>query len=170
MIEQTERCGRSDSQARRDDQRCAAESAGGATRAGREIENAAGRELAHFPEGIRASVAHKTGEYDARRLRSQREVIRDVMLSAAECDTWLTLGELRALTRYGEASISAQLRHLRKAEYGGYEVIKRHRDGAAPERRMADARGECVWEYRLRRGADGDAARAQGAVALDAVA
>ena len=91
-------------------------------------------DLSRIPEGVRASVAYKPGEYDARRLRSQREIIRDVMLSAAECETWLTLGELRALTRYGEASISAQLRHLRKSENGGYDVVKRHRDGACPER------------------------------------
>jgi hypothetical protein len=166
MSKATESCGRNESQATRGVQTCAAESASGG-RAAREVEAGAGGELAHFPEGVRASVVHKVGEYDARRLRSQREVIRDVMLSAAECETWLTLGELRALTRYGEASISAQLRHLRKAEYGGYEVSKRHRDGAAPERKSADARGECVWEYRLRRGTDGDAA---GVVALDAVA
>src|SRR5689334_15922840 len=89
-------------------------------------------DLAKFPEGVRASLTSRKGEYDARRLRSQREVIRDVMLSAADCETWMTLGELRALTRYGEASISAQLRHLRKAENGGYGVIKRHREGASP--------------------------------------
>src|SRR6202167_1507136 len=105
----------------------------------------------HLPEGIRAMVAVKHGEYDARRLRSQREVIRDVMLAAANCDTWLTLGELRALTRYGEASISAQLRHLRKTENSGYDVAKRHREGAAPAHPGADGRGEGVWEYRVAR-------------------
>jgi len=127
------------------------------------------REVAQFPDGVRASVMHKCGEYDARRLRSQREVIRDVMLSAAECDTWLTLGELRALTRYGEASISAQLRHLRKAENGGYELVKRHREAMADGRAAANARGERTWEYRVSRGVDGEAAR--GVVAqLDAVA
>ena len=109
-------------------------------------------ELAQIPEGVRASVAMMGGEYDARRLRSQREIIRDVMISAADCETWLTLGELRALTRYGEASISAQLRHLRKTENGGYEIVKRHREGACPERRGTDGRGECVWEYRISRG------------------
>ncbi len=119
---------------------------------------AAAAELARIPEGVRACVAPTPGVYDARRLRSQREIIRDVMLSAADCDTWLTLGELRALTRYGEASISAQLRHLRKAECGGYEVVKRHREGASPERPGTDGRGECVWEYRLRRGNGGRAA------------
>jgi hypothetical protein len=105
---------------------------------------------------VRASVASRAGEYDARRLRSQREIIRDVMLSAAGCETWLTLGELRALTRYGEASISAQLRHLRKSENGGYEVVKRHREGVSPERPGADGRGECVWEYRITRGLGGE--------------
>jgi hypothetical protein len=113
---------------------------------------AAAAELARIPAGVRASVAVRTGEYDARRLRSQREIIRDVMLSAADCETWLTLGELRALTRYGEASISAQLRHLRKTENGGYDVEKRHREGVSPERPGTDGRGECVWEYRITRG------------------
>jgi len=112
-------------------------------------------ELMRIPEGVRASVASKPGEYDARRLRSQREIIRDVMISAAECETWLTLGELRTLTRYGEASISAQLRHLRKTENGGYDVVKRHRDGASPERPGTDGRGECVWEYRIKGGMRG---------------
>jgi len=118
---------------------------------GREIgASEAAADLARIPEGVRASAASKQGEYDARRLRSQREIIRDVMVSAADCETWLTLGELRALTRYGEASISAQLRHLRKSENGGYEVVKRHREGGRPGGRpCADGRGECVWEYRL---------------------
>ena len=111
----------------------------------------AAADLARIPEGVRASVASKADEYDARRLRSQREIIRDVMLSAADCETWLTLAELRALTRYGEASISAQLRHLRKTENGGYDVIKRHRDAATPARPGTDGRGECVWEYRITR-------------------
>ena len=115
--------------------------------------NAAGRtSLPAIPDRVRASASHQPGEYDARRLRSQREIIRDVMLSAADCETWLTLGELRALTHYGEASISAQLRHLRKPENGGYEVVKRHREGASPERPGTDGRGECLWEYRLERG------------------
>jgi len=110
-------------------------------------------ELARIPEGVRASLASTPGEYDARRLRSQREIIRDVMVSAADCETWLTLGELRALTRYGEASISAQLRHLRKSEYGGYDLVKRHREGGrCGGRAGADGRGECLWEYRLARG------------------
>lgn len=75
------------------------------------------------------------------------QVIRDVMLSADECDTWLTLREIAALTHYGEASISAQLRHLRKTRFGGHRVEKRQRVSPGPgEKRRAQ-----VWEYRLRR-------------------
>ena len=77
--------------------------------------------------------------HDEARLRTQHEVIRDVMLSAAEIGTWLTLRELAGITRYGEASISAQLRHLRKPTFGGYAVEKRRRGEPS-----------CgVWEYRL---------------------
>jgi hypothetical protein len=104
-----------------------------------------------LPDHLRAAAVAKHGEYDARRLRSQREVIRDVMLAAADCDTWLTLSELRALTRYGEASISAQLRHLRKLENGGYDVSKQRRGDAVGAGASADGRGECVWEYRILR-------------------
>jgi hypothetical protein len=80
--------------------------------------------------------------------RTQRGVLCDVMLSARECDTWLTLDELAKLTHYPQASISAQLRHLRKPEYGGYAVEKR------PRTTDAILRGEdfgTVWEYQLRR-------------------
>jgi hypothetical protein len=118
--------------------------------------------ISQLPAVVRNSVATKPGEYDARRLRSQREVIRDVMLAAAQCDTWLTLGELRALTRYGEASISAQLRHLRRLENGGYQVAKRHREGAAPTHPATDGRGECVWEYHVERVMEGG----QGATSI----
>jgi hypothetical protein len=130
----------------------------------------AAADLARIPEGVRATVSSKPGEYDARRLRSQREIIRDVMISAADCETWLTLGELRALTRYGEASISAQLRHLRKTENGGYDVIKRHREGVTPERPGTDGRGECVWEYRITRGMFGIETGRTSSSGLDAVA
>src|ERR1700756_2852035 len=64
------------------------------------------------------------------RLRPQREVLRDVMLSANECGAWLTLAELSAMTRYPAASISAQLRHLKKPRFGNYELEKRMRDAA----------------------------------------
>ena len=104
-----------------------------------------------LPAAVQASAAANPGEYDGRRLRSQRDVIRDVMLAAADCATWLTLAELRALTRFGEASISAQLRHLRKPEHGAYEVVKRHRDEGLPDHPALDRRGDCLWEYRIAR-------------------
>lgn len=80
------------------------------------------------------------------RPRTQREVLRDVMLSANECDAWLTLDELAAMTRYPAASISAQLRHLKKPQFGNYEVEKQLRTAA----HLEDGQG-AVWEYRLTR-------------------
>ncbi len=82
------------------------------------------------------------------RRRRQRDVLCDVMLSARQCATWLTLDELAKLTHYPPASISAQLRHLRKSENGGFVVDKR------PRKLAAVLRGEdfgTVWEYQLRR-------------------
>ena len=81
------------------------------------------------------------------RAQTQIEVIRDVMLSAAECARsaegagggWLTLGEISELTAYSEASVSAQLRNLRKPKFGGYVVEKRRRR----------CRGAGQWEYRM---------------------
>lgn len=80
------------------------------------------------------------------RSRTQREVLRDVMLSANECDAWLTLDELAAMTRYPAASISAQLRHLKKPQFGNYDVEKQLRTAA----HLEDGQG-AVWEYRLTR-------------------
>lgn len=80
--------------------------------------------------------------------RRQRDVLCDVMLSASQCDTWLTLDEIARLTHYPQASISAQLRHLRKKEFGGYEVAKRQR---ASGRLLRGEDFGTVWEYRLQR-------------------
>jgi hypothetical protein len=90
----------------------------------------------------------KTRKGSARRtlLRTQREVLRDVMLSAGECDAWLTLHELARLTQYGEASISAQLRHLRKPLYGGFVLEKRQRESSV----LRGTESGTVWEYQLR--------------------
>jgi hypothetical protein len=65
---------------------------------------------------------------------TQRDVLRDVR-------------ELSRLTRYGETSISAQLRHLRKARCGGYVLEKRVRK---PEV-VGNEEHFVVWEYRLTR-------------------
>jgi hypothetical protein len=86
---------------------------------------------------------------DRRLVRRQRDVLCEVMLSAGECETWLTLVQLSRITHYAEASISAQLRHLRKPQYGAFVVEKRRRE--VDEVVQAEERGP-VWEYRLSRG------------------
>ena len=82
-------------------------------------------------------------------MSSQREVLRDTMMRATEYGLWLTLHEVSRLTTFGEASISAQLRHLRKRAYGSFRVEKRRRVSAEVRRtgRLAP-----VWEYQLRPG------------------
>jgi hypothetical protein len=92
-----------------------------------------------------------TDELDAVRWRPQRDVVRDILLSAAECGAWLTLGELRAMTRFPEASIAAQVRALRTAAGGGFVVGKRQR---LRPRAIRTESAECqcvreVWEYRI---------------------
>jgi len=79
-------------------------------------------------------------------LKRQRDVLCDVMLSAGACETWLTLLELSRVTHYGEASISAQLRHLRKPQYGAFVVEKRQREAAEV---LCGVEHGQVWEYRL---------------------
>src|SRR5882672_3904954 len=82
------------------------------------------------------------------RVRTQRDVVRDVMLSANECGAWLTLAELGAMTRYPETSISAQLRHLKKPQFGNYELEKMPRMRAGGD--LGDGHG-VEWAYRLTR-------------------
>jgi hypothetical protein len=92
------------------------------------------------------TIQRRKAEESAR--RRQCDVLCDVMLSARECETWLTLDELAKLTHCPPASISAQLRHLRKPEYGAFIVEKRLREAGRI------LRGEdfgAVWEYQLTR-------------------
>lgn len=79
----------------------------------------------------------------------QREVVRDVMLLAAIYDVWMSLDELANKTRYPQPSISAQLRHLRKQQYGRFVLEKRRRKW---EEAKKDGAREKVWEYQVRRG------------------
>ena len=95
---------------------------------------------------------------------TQREILRDVMLAAGKYGAWMTLRELARLTRYGETSISAQLRHLRKAQCGGYMLEKRVRKAEV----VSSEEHFVVWEYRLtprlrkvRRGAEAGGAGMQ---------
>jgi hypothetical protein len=61
--------------------------------------------------------------HDQKRLESQLGIIFEVMMDGS----WRTLGEISHVTRKPEASISAQLRHLRKPRFGSYVVEKRPR-------------------------------------------
>ena len=91
-------------------------------------------------------MERKRGKGTARAVvPTQRDVLRDVMLAAEKYGAWMTLRELARLTRYGETSISAQLRHLRRAECGGYVLEKRVRE---PEI-VSSEEHFVVWEYRL---------------------
>jgi hypothetical protein len=78
---------------------------------------------------------------------TQREIVRSVMRMAAQCESWMTLAELARKTSYPEASISAQLRHLRKPENGRHEVEKRRRKWEETTRAGSH---EKVWEYRMK--------------------
>ena len=78
-------------------------------------------------------------------LPTQRDVVRDVMLAAGKYGAWMTLRELATLTRYGETSISAQLRHLRKTRCGGFVLEKRVRKPGV----VSSEEHFVVWEYRL---------------------
>lgn len=76
---------------------------------------------------------------------TQLGTIRDLMLEAAARGDWLTLTEIAEPTEFGEASISAQLRHLRKARHGNYRVEKRRR--LLGESEVGRATG--LWEYQV---------------------
>lgn len=88
------------------------------------------------------SFQHEQGEQDE---CTQLGKIRELMLAAATRGEWLTLAEIAGPTEYGEASISAQLRHLRKPSHGGYCVEKRRRAGRETE----SGRDTGLWEYQV---------------------
>lgn len=77
-------------------------------------------------------------DLDGERILDQMTRIRETMLDGV----WRTLPEINELTGDPPASISAQLRHLRKERFGSYLVEKR--------RRGEGKRG--LWEYRVLRG------------------
>ena len=103
-----------------------------------------------MPNGMSVAAAENTD--------TQLHTIRDLMLSAARRGAWLTLGEIAGLTEIGEASISAQLRHLRKPQHGRHRVDKRRRTRRARYGFTRGTRGDAgrraegaavVWEYRV---------------------
>ena len=85
-------------------------------------------------------------EHDLARLSGQNQRIYGILLIAYRLGLWLTLGEIQDWTRTEdrpkgdpEASISAQLRHLRKPRFGSHTIEKRRRGGP----------GSGLWEYRM---------------------
>jgi len=81
------------------------------------------------------------------RMPTQLDVVRQVMLLAAQYDSWMTLEELARKTKFAEPSISAQLRHLPKEAHGGFEVEKRRRLG---DEALRTNTRERVWEYQVK--------------------
>ncbi len=72
--------------------------------------------------------------YDQQRVSDQHARIREFMGNGH----WYTLAEISGFLGYPEASVSAQLRHLRKPKFGGWLVEKR--------RRVPNCG---TWEYRV---------------------
>ena len=73
---------------------------------------------------------------DAKRLVNQHARIKTFMLE----HSWCTLAELAGILDYPEGSISAQIRHLKKPQFGSYKVEKRRRNSEGG-----------TWEYRVRK-------------------
>ena len=73
-------------------------------------------------------------EADVPRLLTQLERVK----ACLSTHQWYTLAEIEAYTGYPQASISAQMRHLRKPKFGSFTVTKRRR-----------VEGGGTWEYRL---------------------
>jgi len=90
---------------------------------------------------------------------TQLRKIRELMFAAWRRGAWMTLGEIARLTEIGEASVSAQLRHLRKLRHGRHRVEKRRRMARTAEARTARGRRRALrmrsapeplrWEYRV---------------------
>ena len=76
-----------------------------------------------------------TPAFDQERLTGQIRRVFDVMKDGK----WRTLREIEDVTGDGQASISAQIRNLKKPEFGGWPIDKRTRG----DRRSG------LWEYSL---------------------
>jgi hypothetical protein len=62
--------------------------------------------------------------------------IRDIF-GLMQDGEWRTLPDIASTTGHGEASVSAQLRHLRKPRFGGYTVDRRHVKNGLHEYRVS---------------------------------
>ncbi len=85
-------------------------------------------------------MAHFNGsdyvpKHDDKRLTTQLERVKSCMIDG----NWRTLSEIESLTNAPQASVSAQLRHLKKPRFGSYILNKRSRGD----------RESGLWEYQL---------------------
>jgi hypothetical protein len=88
--------------------------------------------LSAFQEPLRFDGVDYDSKRDNARLTGQLLRIWDVV-----CDEkWRTLREIANLTGDPEASISAQLRHLRKPRFGGHTVERQHIEGGLYKYRL----------------------------------
>jgi len=88
--------------------------------------------LSAFQEPLRFDGDDYEAKRDNARLTGQLLRIWDVV-----CDEkWRTLREIANLTGDPEASISAQLRHLRKPRFGGHTVERQHIEGGLYKYRL----------------------------------
>lgn len=84
-------------------------------------------------------------EEDAERLYIQHVRIRELMRDGK----WRTLKQISDTTKDPEASVSAQLRHLRKIRFGGFVIEKRcrgYRKNGLFEYRMLESKEKDIFE------------------------
>lgn len=74
-------------------------------------------------------------EKDFSRLITQHERVKGAMLN----HNWLTISQISEMTGDPPASVSAQIRHLRKDRFGGWII----------ERRARGDRSHGLFEYRI---------------------
>lgn len=75
------------------------------------------------PKGMRFNGPEYDPDYDQARLTGQCLRVFNLMRDGV----WRTLGEIEAITGDPQASISAQLRHLRKKRFGEHIVNRQPR-------------------------------------------
>jgi Fic family protein len=76
-----------------------------------------------FEKPFRFNGSDYESAFDDVRLTGQLKLIYSLMIDGK----WRTLGEIEAITKAPQSSISAQLRHLRKDRFGNHTVNKRPR-------------------------------------------
>ena len=68
---------------------------------------------------------------DSRRLLTQQDRIRNLLLLSTQRGNWMTVNELAtALGFKNHESVGRQIRYLRKPENGGFRVERRTREGS----------------------------------------